>query len=97
MKFSKDILTDAIAKHVLGLTQYGMADFAEVMEVISQVKSGDEESWFSAWTVIAEKLKSRAEKAEQKSKAVTASSSYLRASTYIVCLPCILVKKMTPA
>ncbi len=82
MKFSKDILTDAITKHVLGLTQYGMSDFAEVMEVIGQIKSGDEESWFSTWTALADRLKKRAEKAEYENKSVTASSSYLRASTY---------------
>jgi len=82
IKFSKDILTDAITKHVLGLTQYGMADFAEVMEAISQIKTGDEEAWINAWSNMAQKLKSRAETAEQKGNNVTASTSYLRASTY---------------
>ncbi|MBE6034116.1 MAG: alpha/beta fold hydrolase [Clostridiales bacterium] len=82
IKFSKDILTDALTKHILGLTQYGMADFAEVMEVISQVKKGDEESWINTWSSMAQKLKSRAELAEKKSQKVTASTAYLRASTY---------------
>ena len=82
MKFSKDILTDALAKHVLGLTQYGMSDFAEVMEVINQVEKGDEDSWLETWNKMARKLKSRAETAEQKGNNVTASSAYLRASTY---------------
>lgn len=82
MKFSKDLLTDAITKHVLGLIPYGMADFAEVMEVIGQIKSGDEESWFWSWSRMAENLTKRANSAEQKHSNVTASAAYLRASTY---------------
>ncbi|MDI3537192.1 MAG: hypothetical protein PWP52_906 [Bacteroidales bacterium] len=82
ISFSKDILTDALAKHVLGLTRYGMADFAEVMEAISQIEKGDDESWFNAWCDRAQKLKSRAYAAQQKGKNVTASSALLRASTY---------------
>jgi hypothetical protein len=82
IKFSKDILTDAIAKHVLGLVQYGMADFAEVMEAISQIKTGDEEAWMNAWSNMAYNLQKRGKRAEQKGRTITASTAYLRASTY---------------
>jgi hypothetical protein len=81
-KFSKDMLIDAISKHILGLTYYGMSDLAEVLEAISSIKSGDEEAWINAWDTMAQKLQCRAEAAFQKGKTVTASTSYLRASTY---------------
>jgi hypothetical protein len=81
-KFSKNILMDALVKHVLGLTLYGMADIGEVLEVVSQLTVSDEENWISAWSAMAHRLQSRAEKAEQTGKQVTASTAYLRASTY---------------
>lgn len=80
--FSKNMLIDAISKHVLGLSQYGMSDFAEVLEVICQIKTGDEEGWITAWSNMAQTLQNRAKTAEQKGQTVTASTSYLRASTY---------------
>lgn len=81
-KFSKNILMDALVKHVLGLTLYGMSDIGEVLEAVSQLKESDEENWISAWSTIAYRLQARAEKADQAGKQVTASTAYLRASTY---------------
>jgi hypothetical protein len=81
-KFSKNMLMDALVKHVLGLTLYGMADIGEVLEVVSQLTASDEENWISAWSAMAQRLQDRAEKAEQTGKQVTASTAYLRASTY---------------
>jgi hypothetical protein len=83
IKFSKGMLIDALAKHLLGLVQYGMSDLAEVLEVISHITSGDDEEWINSWSSdMAQKLQSRAETAEHKEKTITASTSYLRASTY---------------
>jgi len=73
---------DALVKHTLGLTLYGMSDLGEVLEVVSQLKESDEESWINAWSAIAQRLQYRAEKAERADKRVTASTAYLRASTY---------------
>lgn len=81
-KFSENILMDALVKHVLGLTLYGMADIGEVLEVVSQLTTSDEEKWISAWSAIAQRLQNRAEKADRTGKQVSASSAYLRASTY---------------
>lgn len=81
-KFSENILMDALVKHVLGLTLYGMADIGEVLEVVSQLTVSDEENWISAWSTMAERLQARAEKADRTGKQVTASTAYLRASTY---------------
>jgi hypothetical protein len=81
-KFSKNILMDALVKHILGLMLYGMSDLGEVLEVVGQLKASDEESWINAWGAMAQRLQDRAEKAERTDKRVTASTAYLRASTY---------------
>lgn len=47
-KFSKNMLQDALIKHVLGLVNYRMADVGEVLEVNANLKNGDEQTWISA-------------------------------------------------
>lgn len=81
-KYSKNMMMDALVKHLLGLMQYGMSDLGEVLEVVGQIKPGDEEGWINAWGAMAQRLQSRAEEAERKDKLVTASTAFLRASTY---------------
>lgn len=81
-KYSKNMLMDALVKHILGLMQYGMSDLGEVLEVVGQLKPGDEERWINTWGAMAQRLQQRAEKAERTDKRVTASTAYLRASTY---------------
>ena len=81
-KYSKNMMMDALVKHLLGLMPYGMTDLGEVLEVVGQLKPGDEERWITAWGAMAQRLQYRAEEAERKDKSVTASSAFLRASTY---------------
>jgi len=81
-KYSKNMMMDALTKHLLGLMPYGMSDLGEVLEVVGQIKPGDEECWITAWGAIAQRLQSRAEEAERADKKVSAASAYLRASTY---------------
>lgn len=81
-KYSKDMLMDALVKHLLGLMPYGMSDLGEVLEVVGHLKSGDEERWINAWGAMAQRLQYRAEEAERADKQVTASTAFLRASTY---------------
>lgn len=81
-QFSENILMDALVKHALGLTLYGMSDIGEVLEVVSQLKASDEERWINTWSAMAQRLQNRAEEAERTDKQVTASTVYLRASTY---------------
>lgn len=81
-KYSKNMMMDALVKHLLSLMQYGMSDLGEVLEVVGQTKPGDEELWINAWSAMAQRLQHRAEKAERTGKRVTASTAYLRASTY---------------
>jgi hypothetical protein len=81
-KFSKNMLMDALVKHLLGLVLYGQTDVGEVLEVAGQLKGSDEECWIDAWGTMAQRLQDRAEKADRLNKKVTASTAYLRASTY---------------
>ena len=81
-KYSKNMLIDALVKHLLGLVFYGQTDVGEVLEVAAQLKGDDEEIWINAWGAMAQRLQDRAEKADRANKKVTASTAYLRASTY---------------
>lgn len=81
-KFSKNMMQDALVKHVLGLVNYRMADIGEVLEVNVNLKDGDEQTWIRAWGTMANRLQKLAEQYEQTNKTVSASSAYLRASTY---------------
>lgn len=81
-KFSSNILLDALVKHVLGLMPYRMSDLGEVLEVVGQLRGSDEEIWIESWAAMARRLQERAEKADRSGKAITASTAYLRASTY---------------
>lgn len=81
-RYSKNMMMDALVKHLLGLMPYGMSDLGEVLEVVGQCKPGDEERWINAWGAMAQRLQYRAEEAEREDKPVTASTAYLRASTY---------------
>lgn len=75
-------MQDALVKHVLGLVNYRMADIGEVLEVNVNLKDGDEQTWIRAWGTMANRLQKLAEQYEQTNKTVSASSAYLRASTY---------------
>lgn len=82
IKFSPTLMMDALLKHLLGLTVYGMTDPGEVLEVMVRLKPDDEEVWISTWATMAQRLQDRALEAAQKGRSVTAASAYLRASTY---------------
>ena len=81
-KFSKNMLMDALVKHLLGLVFYGRTDIGEVLEVAGQLKGNDEECWIKTWGIMAQRLQDRAENADRSNKWMTASTAYLRASTY---------------
>lgn len=82
VKLVDNMLMDALTKHVLGLTQFAMADIGEVFEALCHVEVDNEESWVQAWVTMALVLETRAEEAEKSGKTVSAASEYLRASTY---------------
>ncbi|WEB21084.1 alpha/beta hydrolase family protein [Lactobacillus gasseri] len=81
-KYSKNMLQDALIKHVMDLMPYRMSDEGEVLETIMNIKESDEQSWINAWSNMAANLQNRAHKFEKAGKLISAGSSYLRASTY---------------
>lgn len=82
IKFSETLMMDALLKHLLGLTVYGMTDPGEVLEVAVRLKPNDEHRWIECWSEVARRLQDRAEKADAQGRSVTAASAFLRASTY---------------
>lgn len=82
IRFLDNMLQDALIKHLLGSIPFGMADFGEVMEVLLHLKSNDELVWAEQWSAMARQLQAKAEKSEKNAHPVSASSAYLRASTY---------------
>ena len=81
LKFTDGIMTDAIMKHVMGLCYLGMADAGEALEVLSRLNK-EPGSWENTWAGMALGLKNRAQKSEANGKKVSASTAYLRSSTY---------------
>ena len=82
LKFYDHMMTDALIKHILGISRYGMSDAGEVFEVMGQMKSADEKDWAAAWGNMAERLKRNAVNSESNNKMVSASSAYLRSASY---------------
>ena len=82
IKFNDDILTDAVAKHVLGLVYTGMADVGETLQCICDIDKFADDGWAKSWSAMARKLQSQAEAYEGKGHARSAATAYLRASTY---------------
>ncbi|MFC3171682.1 hypothetical protein ACFOGQ_11115 [Acinetobacter vivianii] len=55
------------------------------MDIVCQLKDSNEETWMTAWAELAGRIQARAEEADKNGKSVTASTAYLRASTYWRC------------
>lgn len=82
IKFSDDILTDAVAKHVLGLVYTGMADVGETLQCICDIDRDAKDGWADSWSAMAAKLQAQGEAYQAAGHDVSAASAYLRASTY---------------
>jgi hypothetical protein len=80
--FVDELTMDDQFKHYLSMMFFGMSDLGECLEVARQISPNDEDSWISAWSAMAERVEARAQRADHSGKNVTASSAYLRASTY---------------
>lgn len=80
--FVDDEVMDDQFKHHLGMMLYGMSDLGECLDVARQLRPDDEEAWIRAWSDMAQRVHERAESADRRGKTVSASTAYLRASTY---------------
>lgn len=82
IKFSSHVMMDALAKHLLGLAPYKMTDVGEVLETYCQLTDTSEALWLKTWGALAQKLTTQAEEKLAGGYQRSASSLYLRASTY---------------
>jgi pimeloyl-ACP methyl ester carboxylesterase len=78
----KDELFDAQWLRALGHSCAGGAEAGECFAVARDIREGDAESWFTAWTAMAERLEREADQSRAAGHAVSAIGGYLRAANY---------------
>lgn len=59
IKFNDDILTDAVAKHVLGLVYTGMADVGETLQCICDIDKFADDGWAKSWSAMVANCKAK--------------------------------------
>ncbi len=67
---------------LLGIIDFGGADFTEIHEVIQRVRIGDEESWITEWSRMGALCEAQAREAERHGNRLTARFAWQRASNY---------------
>ena len=64
----------------LGQAPYGGADVGEVLRTIAEVKDGDHEGWYQAWSALGERLATQAAASADAGHRASAAAAYLRAA-----------------
>lgn len=67
---------------ILGMTRYGGADVAEVLEAVAKIKQDNPQSWYDAWSEQAERATRFALEAIESGNRTAARRSLLRAANY---------------
>lgn len=80
--FSADPDFDFEIRCVLGGSCEGVSEPGEVLAAVAGVHKGDHEGWFDAWFALAQRTLSVAHASAADGHRVSASSAYLRASSY---------------
>jgi len=78
----KDDLFDAQFLRTVGHTYYGGADIGECFATASRIRDRDSESWYAAWTALAEKLYDAGQASLVAGRGASARDAFLRASNY---------------
>jgi len=73
---------DGQLQRTVGKCDAGMANVGECLYVASQIKPGDRDSWYAAWSSFADSLMTQSTAAEQGGHATSAASLRLRAAEY---------------
>lgn len=76
--YSEDF--DFEVRLLLGQAPYGGADVGEVLRTIAEVKDGDHEGWFHAWSALGQRLAGQAAASADAGHRTSAASAYLRAA-----------------
>lgn len=67
---------------ILGLIDFGGANWAEVWEAVQHIRSGDSESWHSQWASLGDRVAAMADEARAAGVQSTACMDYWRAAQY---------------
>lgn len=81
-EFSPNPDYDYEIRGVLGYSTSGAAEPGEVLAATAGIRRNDPDAWFAAWHDLAERTFAAATVAAAKAHPVTASDTFLRASTY---------------
>jgi hypothetical protein len=73
---------DFEVRSTLGKVASGAAETGEVLSAIAGVDEGDPQAWFDGWMALGERVQDAADESAARGHLVSATSSYLRASTY---------------
>jgi pimeloyl-ACP methyl ester carboxylesterase len=68
---------------IVGLADFGAANFAEIFEVVQRIRPSDGESWLSEWQGLARRVESLGLAAAEADLTGVAASSYFRACQYL--------------
>ncbi|HVB77192.1 MAG TPA: alpha/beta fold hydrolase [Candidatus Nitrosotalea sp.] len=82
--FPEDYRWSAAMALVLGVASHGASDLGEADHAGRQLRAhlGDDDAWFEVWREEGDRLRARGQQAEGAGHRLTASSCYLRATTY---------------
>ena len=78
----KDALFDAQWLRAAGHSSSGGAEFGECLAAARRIREPDGESWFHAWSGLAEAVLAEAEKSRAAGRRASALAAYLRACNY---------------
>lgn len=67
---------------IIGLGDFGAANFAEVWEVVQRIRARDEESWHREWFRMGTLVEAMAQEGEAKGNRLSARDNYSRATQY---------------
>jgi hypothetical protein len=82
MMYFADELYDGQLLRTVGHCTYGGAEIGECWAAAREVRPGDRESWYRAWTKLADRTSKAAEASRRAGRRVSALHAFLRASNY---------------
>lgn len=80
--FSGSLDFDFEIRCALGNSTYGAGEPGEILAAVADVRKGDHEGWFGAWTALGQRTLAAAKTSAEAGHDVSASGAYLRASAY---------------
>lgn len=67
---------------LIGLIDFGAANFTEIIETVRRIPAGDEAAWQREWFALAERVEQFAQAAERQGNTFSARNAYFRSSNY---------------